>query len=227
MKLEIIAKDIEDIILLNKSNADRIEFCSNLEIGGLTPSYEDIKKAGEISKIPVNIMLRPTDRDFFYSESEFKTMLEDLKYIKTTNVEGIVVGIITPEGEINIQRMKEIMKNKGNKKVTFHKAFDHVKDFKKSIDILYSLGVDTVLTSCGEKIDLNIKDIKDIKDMKKIIVMAGGGVNESNIKQLSHVSDEIHVGTAVRFENSWNQPIIISKVNEFKKVLEKKENPNS
>ncbi|ATZ21887.1 copper homeostasis protein CutC [Mesoplasma tabanidae] len=221
MKLEIIAKNLEDILLINKSNADRIEFCTNLEVGGLTPTHKEIKEAGEISKLPVNVIVRPTARDFYYTETEFQKILEDLQFIKGTKVSGIVIGIITPEGEINVDRMKKIMELKGNKNVTFHKAFDQLNDFEKGIDVLYSLGINTVLTSCGEIIELNTEKLKKIKDLKKVKILAGGGVNENNILKIAPASDEIHIGTAVRVDGTWNSEIDIQKINQFKKIVKK------
>ncbi|AGY41758.1 Cytoplasmic copper homeostasis protein CutC [Mesoplasma florum W37] len=221
MILEVIAKNLEDILLINKSNADRIEFCTSLEVGGLTPSYEEIKQAGENSKLPVNVILRPSARDFYYTADEFEKMLKDLEYIKNTKVSGIVVGIITPEGEINIDRMKKIMKLKGDKTVTFHKAFDQVKNFEKGIETLYSLGVNTVLTACGETIELNTENLKKIKNLNKVTVLAGGGVNEKNILKIIPAADEIHIGTAARIDGTWNSGIDIDKINKFKEIVKK------
>ncbi|WP_027048520.1 copper homeostasis protein CutC [Mesoplasma syrphidae] len=219
MKLEVIAASIEDIDMINQSSADRIEFCKNLEVGGLTPSYTDIEIAGNISKLPVNIMLRPTARDFFYSEEEFQIMLQDLEFIVTTKVAGVVVGIITPEGEINVERMKQITAKRGNKTVTFHKAFDNLVDFKKSLDILQELGVETVLTSGGSDINKNLEILQELKDYNKVTVLVGGGVNFDNIEKVVEAANEIHVGTAIREKKSWSSPISIDKINEMKTFL--------
>ncbi|WP_027063053.1 copper homeostasis protein CutC [Mesoplasma seiffertii] len=219
MKLEVIAASIEDIEIINQSSADRIEFCKNLEVGGLTPSYTDIEIAGNISKLPVNIMLRPTARDFFYTEEEFQTMLQDLEFIVTTKVAGVVVGIITPEGEINVERMKQITAKRGNKTITFHKAFDNLKDFKKSLDILQELGIETVLTSAGDDLNKNLEILKELKDYNKVTVLVGGGVNLTNIEKVVEVANEVHVGTAVREKSSWTSPVSVEKINEMKTFL--------
>ncbi|ATZ18621.1 copper homeostasis protein [Williamsoniiplasma somnilux] len=219
MKLEVIAKDLQDIIEINKSTADRIEFCSELEVGGLTPDRKDIIKAGEISKLPVNVMLRPTARDFYYTDAEFEQMVEDAKFIDQTKVAGVVVGIITPNGEINVERMKKIIALVGNKTITFHKAFEQLKDPIKSLSILKELGVKTVLTSGKLNINESFDLLKDLTNQKQIIILAGGGVDFSNINKIVSIVNEVHVGTAVRESKSWNVPISIAKINEMKKHL--------
>ncbi|WP_031542133.1 copper homeostasis protein CutC [Mesoplasma photuris] len=221
MKLEVIAADIKDIELINKTNADRIEFCADLQTGGggLTPTYEDIKKAGEISKLPVNVMLRPTDRDFYYTEEEFQLMLKDCEYMATTKINAIVVGIITPEGEINMERMKKIMEKAGNKKVTFHKAFDEVKDLKKALKDLEKLGVDTVLTSGGGNINEKIEVLKELKGYTNVTILAGGGVSFENINKVKDVVDQVHVGTCVRQNSNWFGEVNVDQVNKMKALV--------
>jgi len=219
MKLEVIAINLVDVKKINESNADRIEFCHNLEVGGLTPTYAEIKQTAEESKLPINVMLRPTARDFYYTEAEFEQMLTDLKFIVTTKVNGIVVGIINPDGTINKERMQKIMELRGDKKVTFHRAFEQVKDQIQGLKDLAELGVDSLLTSGNGKILDSLDLLKELTDQKLVTIIGGSGINVDNIQQVSKNVNEIHVGTAVRDNQSWTSPINVEKINQLKEII--------
>jgi len=219
MKLEVIAINLADVELINKSNADRIEFCHHLEVGGLTPSYEEIEQTAEQSKLPINVMLRPTARDFYYTETEFEQMLTDLKFIVTTKVNGIVVGIINPDGTINKERMQKIMELKGDKKVTFHRAFEQVKDQIQGLKDLAELGVDSLLTSGTGNINESFDLLKELTSQNLVTIIGGSGINQDNIVKVSENVNEIHVGTAVRDNQNWSSPINVQKINELKEKI--------
>jgi copper homeostasis protein len=124
MKLEVIATSLSDLKQINQSQADRIEYCVNLEVGGLTPTHQEILAFLDQAKLPVNVMVRPTSRDFYYTESEFQQMLRDVKFLSQTSANGIVVGILDYDDTIDFERMQAIMELKGDKEVTFHRAFE-------------------------------------------------------------------------------------------------------
>lgn len=222
MTLEVIAKNLKDIIKINKSKANRIEFCRNLEVGGLTPNRWIIRIAAKISRIPINVMLRPSSENFNYSEKEFKKMLKDAAFLEKTKINGVVFGILNDNNEIDIVRMKQIIEKIPNKQKVFHKAFDQVKDFNQGLDILKQLKIDTVLTAAGENISENLTILKDLTATKKVIIMGGGGVTFDNVKKVISVVNDVHVGTAIRKDNTWNSKIDITKINQLKNIIEKK-----
>lgn len=220
MKLEVIAKNLNDIIKINQTNADRIEFCRNLEVGGLTPNKIVIWLATKISKKPINVMLRPSDRSFNYNDYEYNQMIKMAKFINKINVNGVVFGILNENNEVDIERMTEIVKLLTKKEKTFHKAFDEVTNLKKSLLDLEKIGMSHVLTAGGKKpIHENLDQLKELKQMEKLSIIAGGGVDWNNINEVSNVTNEIHVGTLARKNKSWNKPIDIEMVNQIKSKI--------
>ncbi|QGS52270.1 copper homeostasis protein CutC [Spiroplasma tabanidicola] len=217
MFLEVIAKNIKDVIDINKTKADRIELCKDLEVGGLTPDYEIIKQAAEISKLPINVIVRPTSRGFVYTKQERKQIFNDIRFIKTTKANGIVFGALNKRNKINTKLLKKVLKKKGNLKITFHKAFDELEDLKFNYILLDRLKIDTVLTAGGRNIDQGIDVIKElIKLNKKTIILIGGGVNLNNISYLSKLSNNIHIGRLARHEGQWIYKINTKLVNKIK-----------
>lgn len=221
MKLEVIAKNLRDILKINKTNANRIEFCRNLEVDGLTPRRWIIKLAVIISRIPINVMLRPSSESFNYSDKDFKKMLKDASFLEKIKVNGVVFGILNKNNEIDVDRMQQIIAKIPSKQKTFHKAFDQVKDFKQALDTLKQLNIDAVLTSAGKDINQNISTLKELTANQKITIIGGGGITFNNVEKISSVVNEIHMGTAVRKNNDWNNKIDIKKINQIKKIVEK------
>lgn len=220
MKLEVIAKNIFDIYKINKSQADRIEFCKDLEVGGLTPSRFSIWLAAKISKVPVQIMIRPSASSFNYSVKDFEKMKKTARFVeKVSNINGVVFGILNDQNEIDEIRMQELVALLPSKQKTFHKAFDEVANKEQGIATLKELGIDHVLTSAGKNINENLDLLKKLTDLNQVTVLAGGGVNFDNIKNIIPACSEVHVGTAVRAENNWASKIVVAKINEMKMIV--------
>ncbi|AXK51329.1 copper homeostasis protein CutC [Spiroplasma alleghenense] len=217
MVLEVIAKNLEDIKRINNSQANRIELCKDLEVGGLTPDRELITAATETSKLPINVIIRPTARDFVYTEKEFDQIIEDIRFVNKTKAKGIVVGVLDKNGEVDYQRMIKIMNTVKNKTVTFHKAFDFVPSFIEAAIFLDSIHVTNILTSGGNNpIDENIDILQEVNFNTTLKVLAGGGVTINNVEAILNATDQIHIGTAARISNTWDSDIDINKINAFK-----------
>lgn len=185
--IEICLESVESVIAAEKGGADRVELCSDLFEGGLTPTIGTVKTALKKSNIKINVMIRPRGGDFCYSDEEFEVMLEDVRALKDTGINGIVFGILTPEGDVDIVRSKELIELARPLPVTFHRAFDMTRDPYKSLEDLINLGVDRVLTSgqeatVPEGADLLEKLVKIAGD--RIIVMPGCGITERNFPKL-------------------------------------------
>lgn len=166
-----------------KLGADRIELCDNLSHGGTTPSYGTIEYASEHLDTDINVIIRPRSGDFIYSEAEFQIMKKDVKACKDLGVNGVVFGILTEEAEIDYGRTKELIAEAHPLSVTFHMAFDEIKDKYKAIDILSELGADRILTKGGKGSAL--QNLHMIREMitytnDRIIILPGGGIHESN-----------------------------------------------
>ncbi|AOG60844.1 copper homeostasis protein [Spiroplasma helicoides] len=216
MFLEVIAKSIDDVKKINKTKASRIELCKDLEVGGLTPDYELIDNASKISKLPVNVIVRPTSRDFIYTSDEKKQILKDIEYIKKTKANGIVFGALNQDKTIDIDLLKKVIKAKEDLQITFHKAFDEVTDFLESYKLLAYYKVDCVLTSGGSDLNKGFVVLESLKNLKlNTKILIGGGVNEQNFSKTLTISNYIHIGRMARFEHSWDKSVDDHRVNEL------------
>ena len=185
--IEICLEDVKSVLAAQEGGADRVELCSDLFEGGLTPSIGTVLTAKKLAQIPINCMIRPRGGDFCYSDLEFQTMLEDVQAFKKAGVNGIVFGILTPEGDVDMERSRRIIELARPLSVTFHRAFDMTRDPYNALEDLISLGVDRVLTSgqeasVTEGADLLADLVKKAGD--HIIVMPGCGINERNFSKI-------------------------------------------
>jgi len=170
-----------------KLGADRIELCDNLSQGGTTPSYGTIQYASEHLDTDINVIIRPRSGDFIYYEAEFQIMKKDVKTCKDLGVNGVVFVILTEEAEIDYGRTKELIAEAHPLSVTFHMAFDEIKDKYKAIDILSELGADRILTKGGKGSALqNLHMIRELITYanERIIILPGGGIHEGNAERV-------------------------------------------
>ncbi|WP_320129317.1 copper homeostasis protein CutC [uncultured Sphaerochaeta sp.] len=198
IKIEICLESAQSVIEAEKGGADRIEFCSDLFEGGLTPTLGSFRIARKHTNIPMNVMIRPRGGDFCYSDIEFETMLEDVRIFKAEGANAIVFGILTPDGEIDVERSKKLIDEARPLSVTFHRAFDMTRDAFRSLHTLINLGVDRVLTSgleptVPEGADLLAELVQEAGD--KIVIMPGCGISERNFLKMQKIigAKEYHV----------------------------------
>lgn len=181
--LEVCIENIESILIAEKANASRIEFCADLCEGGITPSLGMFRTARKLSKLPFNVMIRPRGGNYIYSKNEYKTMVEDVHIFREEGADAIVFGILDSKANIDIERTQKIIAEAGNLSVTFHRAFDETSDGYKSLDQLIELGVDRVLTSgLSPCVTDGTQILKGLiqRASDKIIVMPGCGINKNN-----------------------------------------------
>ena len=189
MTLEVCVDSFEGAKLAGRFKADRVELCSGLSVGGLTPSIGLIAKCAEV--IEVHAMLRNREGDFVYSPREIKIMLDDIDFLAKAGASGIVFGCLTDQNEIDVEANALLIKEaKGlGLETTFHRAFDFCDHPKEALEKLISLGFNRLLTS-GQKpkaidgIDL-IQNLVTWAD-GRIEIMAGSGVNASNAAKLAN-----------------------------------------
>ena len=185
--IEICLEDVQSVIAAQNGGADRVELCSDLFEGGLTPTIGTVRTALKATSIPINCMIRPRGGDFCYSDIEFEVMKQDVMAFKEAGVNGIVFGILTPEGDVDMKRSREIIDLARPLAVTFHRAFDMTRDPYKALEDLIELGVDRVLTSgqeatVPEGAELLAHLVKIAGD--RIIVMPGCGISERNFDRI-------------------------------------------
>jgi len=187
MKIEVCIESVESVIAAEMGGADRVEFCADLFEGGITPSLGAFKVAKKHSPIAMSVIIRPRGGDFCYSDLEFETMKEDIRLFKEAGADSVVFGILTPEGEIDVPRTRELIELARPMEVTFHRAFDMTSHAEKSLETLITLGINRVLTSgleatVTEGMETLIALIKQAEN--RIIVMPGCGINERNFAYL-------------------------------------------
>ncbi|XP_014281691.1 copper homeostasis protein cutC homolog isoform X2 [Halyomorpha halys] len=182
--MEVCIDNLESAINAERGGAIRLELCSALSDGGLTPSVGFLRIVKQKVKIPVFVMIRPRSGDFIYSEDEIEIMSEDMKILQENGADGFVFGITTSTGKIDIERCSKLMKLAGNHPVTFHRAFDTVKDPLESLEEIISLGFQRILTSgLQASASLGTSLLRQLIDVSKgrIIIMPGAGIKPDNL----------------------------------------------
>lgn len=185
--LEIACFEMTSAETALKSVADRIELCSAIEVGGLTPNIEEFRYLKAQYDKPIMVMIRPKGGAFLYSEEEFQQMKNDLIEFKKAGADGFVFGILDEHNEIDIAKNEELISLAEGIPCTFHRAFDRTKNLDKSIKALIELGFSTVLTSGGKNSAMEGKDnLKHLveKYSDQIDILIGGGVRSCNIQEL-------------------------------------------
>ncbi|AEV30513.1 uncharacterized protein involved in copper resistance [Sphaerochaeta pleomorpha str. Grapes] len=187
IQIEICLEDVQSVINAEKGGADRVELCSDLFEGGLTPTLGTFLVAQQNSKIPMQVMIRPRGGDFCYSDIEFSVMLKDIDIFKSHGATGIVFGILKADGEIDMERSREVVERAKPLSITFHRAFDMTKDGSSSLEKLIELGIDRVLTSgleptVPEGVDMLSLLVEQAGN--RIIVMPGCGLHERNFTKM-------------------------------------------
>ena len=186
-KLEVSAYSVQWAVDAQKAGADRVELCANLYEGGTTPSYAAIELARKYLDIELYVIIRPRGGDFLYSDIEFETMKRDIIAAKKLGVDGLVLGILNIDGSIDKKCTKELVELSAPLPVTFHRAFDVAKNPFQALEDIIETGCERILTS-GQKATafegLNL--IADLvqKANKRISIMPGSGINESNIQEI-------------------------------------------
>ncbi len=187
-KVEICANSVASCVEAQKGGAYRVELCAGIPEGGTTPSYGEIVMARKQLNIKLNVIIRPRGGDFLYSDVEHQTMLHDIEIAEKLGVDGVVFGCLNADGEIDMQRNKELVDAAKGLNVTFHRAFDMCKDPFKSLEQIISLGCDTLLTSGQRPTAIDgvslLKQLID-KANNRIVIMPGSGVNEENIATIA------------------------------------------
>lgn len=201
--IEIIATTIEDALEIEAGGANRIELVSALTEGGLTPSYGLIKSVIHAVSIPVNVIIRPHSKSFTYTDREIKLMKEDIEIAKALGANGVVLGVLTEDKRVDVDKLEDLLSVCSGLDVTFHRAIDET-DVIESVRVLAGYdAITSILSSGGQALAVgeNTAKLKDmIVSAEKIEILIGGGVNFDNIKQILAQTQvkQLHLGMAVR-----------------------------
>jgi copper homeostasis protein len=198
MLLEACVNSVQSAIEAERGGADRVELCENMADGGCTPGIGSVVILRKYLKTDLFVMIRPRGGDFLYSDVEFEIMKQDILRVKDAGADGVVFGILKPEGTIDRQRMKEMADLARPMKITCHRAFDLTSDPYQAMEDLISIGIDRILTSGqAENALVGAPLIKKLlaQSKRRISILAGGGIKENNIREVIAATgaDEYHV----------------------------------
>ncbi|WP_202840461.1 copper homeostasis protein CutC [Luteimonas saliphila] len=182
--LEIAANSLASALAAGAAGASRVELCTALELGGLTPSAGVIARVRERLSLPLHVLVRPRAGDFVYTDEEHVTMLADIAHCAASGCDGMVVGALTGSGEIDLARCRELVEAAGALDTTFHRAIDLCPDMPAALESVIALGFRRVLTSGGAASSIAGADmLRRLVDQAgdRIVVMPGAGIASDNI----------------------------------------------
>jgi copper homeostasis protein len=196
--LEVCVDSIDSALNAELGGAGRIELCDNLPEGGTTPGYGTMVMVREQLELGLFVLIRPRGGDFLYSDLEFEAMKKDIRSAKEIGADGVVFGVLNPDGSIDIERNRILRGLAEPMGTTFHRAFDLSADPVQNMEDIIKIGMDRILTSGQAPTALEGK--ATIRELirnagKRISIMPGGGINEENIKTLKDYTGakEYHV----------------------------------
>lgn len=183
---EACVGDFKQALQAQENGATRIELCDNLYDGGTTQSLGMIKAVSEHVTVPIRVIIRPRGGDFYYSDIEKEIMLYDIEKIKKFPIEGIVIGALTKDNQLDLPFLQDLVAKRGNLKLTFHKAIDEMSNPIQAVKDLEQLGFDNILTSgtkatAQEGVDI-LKNM--IQASNNIEIIVAGGVTNDNFDEL-------------------------------------------
>lgn len=186
--VEICVDSVESAIVAEAAGAGRIELCSALVEGGVTPAAGLIEAVRSNTSLRMHVLVRPRSGDFLYSDSEFGVMRREIDTVGEKGAEGIVTGILMRDGNVDVERTALLVEYAAPMSVTFHRAFDMCRDPMKALEDIISAGAGRILTSGQAKTAIDGSQlIRKLRDASqgRIIIMPGGGIDEYNAALLA------------------------------------------
>ena len=229
MILEICANSYQSAVNAEIAGAHRIELCSEISVGGITPSFGLLKKVLQSPTIPVHVLIRPRSGNFTYSSKEFDIMKENIRLCKDLGCDGIVSGVLHKDNTIDIKRTSELIELSKPMSFTFHRAFDVVSKPKEALLQLLNLGVDRLLTSGQqEKAEDSIELLLELQKIaeNKLTILPGSGINSENCIHFKNSGfSEIHSSASKIISSKThpyfgNTPQTVSDIDRIKNILD-------
>ena len=205
--IEACVDSVESAVAAQAGGARRVELCADLLEGGCTPSAGTIRLARQRLDIRMHVIIRPRGGDFCYSADEFAAMQLDIELCKEAGADGVVIGILLPDGRVDVERTRALVALARPLSVTFHRAFDMTRDPFEALETLIDLGVNRILTSGQEPsviegLDLIVELVKRARG--RIGILPGGGINDRNIGRIVAATGatEVHAHAARLIEGA-------------------------
>jgi copper homeostasis protein len=200
--LEITCDSLPKALAAQRGGAHRIELCSNLSKGGLTPGNELTRMVREQVQLPIFTMIRPRAGDFVYSEAEFAQMRRQIVTAVELGMNGVVLGILTADGRVDVERTRQLVELARPLPVTFHRAFDALADIDQSLEEVIQTGAARILTSGGASTAMEGRtQLAELVRRGRIIIVPGAGITAANADLLAKETGaaEFHAGLSSLF----------------------------
>lgn len=211
IETELCAYGIEACRAAARAGLTRVELCASPYEGGTTPSAAAIRQARRVGGVRLSVMIRPRGGDFLYTDEEFAQMLDDVRFARAEGADCVVAGLLTADGQIDEARTAALVAEAGGMEVTFHRAFDMVRDPEEALEALIRCGCRRVLTSGGRNTaPEGIDTIRRLIGLSagRIAIMAGSGISAANVRDFVgagvdavHFSARCMVGSRMRYRN--------------------------
>jgi copper homeostasis protein len=184
---EICVDSIDGVVAAKAAGAARVELCADLLEGGITPSRGMIRRARAVGGIRLHVIIRPRGGDFLFDDDEFAVMEADVDTATEEGADGVVIGLLTADAKVDVERTRRLIERARPLAVTFHRAFDMTADPFAALETLIELGIDRVLTSGQEEsvlegLPLLAELIRRAGD--RIVIMPGGGITARNVERI-------------------------------------------
>lgn len=218
MLVEVCANSLESALVAERAGADRIELCSELAVGGLTPSYGLLKAVKEQVSIPVHVLIRPRSGDFTYSDDEFTMMMTDIALCKELGFDGIVSGVLMKDFTLDVERTRKLKLAADDLKFTFHRAFDWVVDPFKTLKQLEHIHVNYILSSGQQKSAyLGIDLLASLNNQSVTVqIMPGSGINSENVAMFKENGfNAVHLSGTSMIKSLPKSPLISMNSSNF------------
>lgn len=188
MVFEVCANSLRSAENARKGGAMRIELCRRLEVGGITPCYDDIEYCTRELQLRTHVLVRPRKGDFCYTDSEYTLILDQVEMCRRAGAHAVVVGFLTPEGYIDEERTRRIVQLAAPMEVTFHRAFDEMRQApSEALEAIIRCGCHRLLTSgCAPSAELGIDTLRALVQQAtgRILIMAGAGITPRNVARI-------------------------------------------
>ncbi|XZE20654.1 copper homeostasis protein CutC [Pirellulaceae bacterium SH449] len=185
--LEVCVQSEEELVIAEAAGAQRIELCSQLDVGGVTPPIEVIRQCVATARVPVVVLVRNRPGDFCFSDDEKQRMLEQAEQIVSLGVHGIAAGCLTKEGDIDTPFLAKMRLLCHSCQLVFHRAFDEIADKVRGVEILNDLGVDRILTSGGAGDATHyLPTLRELQHfcLGRVELLPAGGIRSKNLAEL-------------------------------------------